>query len=132
MKARFQRLQRLQNDSPNDIHGQIVSHNLHLENFAVLGTSDHPLHPIKGAWRPFEHGPRSCIGQELAMLEMKVILVLTVRTFEIELVYEELDQQMGTKGVKTVYGERGYQIQRAQPSGDFPVRVRETRSAKRF
>ena len=83
-----------------------------------------PLHPVKGAWRPFEHGPRNCIGQELAMLEMKVIMVMTVRRFEVELAYEEVDRKRGVKGVKEVYGKRGYQIQRAQPSEDLPCRVR--------
>lgn len=80
-----------------------------------------PLYPVKGAWRPFEHGPRNCIGQELAMLEMKVMMVMVVSRFEIEVVYGEVE---GGKGVRTVYGERGYQIQRAQPSEDLPCRVR--------
>lgn len=84
---------------------------------------DDPLHPIKGAWRPFEHGPRNCIGQELAMLEMKVIMVLTVRKFDVQLAYEDLDRKRGEKGITNVYGERGYQIQRAQPSEDLPCRV---------
>ncbi len=86
---------------------------------------DDPLHPIKGAWRPFEHGPRNCIGQELAMLEMKVIMVMTVRRFEVRLAYQELDRAKRTKGITEVYGERGYQIQRAQPSEDLPCRVAE-------
>lgn len=29
------------------------------------------IYPIKGAWRPFEYGPRNCIGQELGVMEMK-------------------------------------------------------------
>lgn len=82
-----------------------------------------PLHPIKGAWRPFSHGPRNCIGQELAMIEMKVIMVMTARRFDIQLAYEGFDRAEGTKNIKTVYGERGYQIQRAQPSGDLPCHV---------
>lgn len=85
-----------------------------------LVTPGDPLYPVKGAWRPFEHGPRNCIGQELAMLEIKVIMVMTVRRFEVDLMYEELD---GAKGTRTVYGQRGYQIQRAQPSDDLPCRV---------
>ena len=85
-----------------------------------LVTPEDPLYPVKGAWRPFEHGPRNCIGQELAMLEMKVIMVMTVRRFEFNLMYEESDR---ANGIKTVYGQRGYQIQRAQPSGDLPCRV---------
>ena len=36
------------------------------------------------AWRPFERGPRSCIGQELANLETRVILALTVRRYRFE------------------------------------------------
>lgn len=83
------------------------------------------LRPMaKGAWRPFSEGPRNCIGQELAVMEMKVILVMTARAFDVQVAYEEVDRaQGGTRGVKTVYGERGYQVQRAQPSGDLPCRV---------
>ena len=79
-----------------------------------------PLYPVKGAWRPFEYGPRNCIGQELAILEMKVIIVMTVRRFKVELMYDESDR---AKGLLTVYGQRGYQVQRAQPSDDLPCRV---------
>ncbi len=85
----------------------------------LVGPGD-PLYPVRGAWRPFEHGPRNCIGQELAMLEMKVIVVMTARRFEIELMYGRVGRG---DGGKTVYGERGYQIQRAEPSGGLPCRV---------
>ena len=81
------------------------------------------LHPIKGAWRAFSHGPRNCIGQELAMIEMKVIMVMTARKFTVELAYKDLDREKGVTGIKTIYGERGYQIERAQPSSNLPCRV---------
>ncbi|KAL8656348.1 MAG: hypothetical protein Q9226_002697 [Calogaya cf. arnoldii] len=68
------------------------------------------FYPIKGAYRPFSHGPRNCIGQELAMMEMKVIMVLVARRFEITLGYEILDRAKQSKGITTVYGERGYQV----------------------
>lgn len=34
------------------------------------------------AWRPFERGPRSCIGQGLATIEAQVILACAVRQYE--------------------------------------------------
>lgn len=33
------------------------------------------------AWRPFERGPRNCIGQELASIEMRIILAMLVRRY---------------------------------------------------
>lgn len=89
----------------------------------------HDLYPVKGAWRPFEHGPRNCIGQELAMMEMKIIMVLALRRFSIQPVYAEIDCCNTKSGVKTVYGERGYQIQRAQPSDNLPCRVTQNSAA---
>ena len=53
---------------------------------------DHELYPIRGAWRPFEFGPWNCIGQELALLEMKLVLVLAIRQFDFSMPYDEWDQ----------------------------------------
>ncbi|RMZ72767.1 Cytochrome P450 52A11 [Pyrenophora seminiperda CCB06] len=35
-----------------------------------------------GAWRPFERGPRNCIGQELANIEARVILACVMRRYD--------------------------------------------------
>ncbi|KAK4233546.1 cytochrome P450 [Achaetomium macrosporum] len=92
----------------------------------------HPLYPPKGGWRPFEHGPRNCLGQTLAMLDVKVTLVLVVREFEVRAVYDEWDALNAAKvkgRVKTVNGERAYQTQMggAHPADGFPARVRVRR-----
>ncbi|KAI0399829.1 cytochrome P450 [Xylaria palmicola] len=34
------------------------------------------------AWRPFERGPRNCIGQELANIEARVIIAMVIRRYE--------------------------------------------------
>lgn len=63
----------------------------------------------KDAWRPFEKGPRNCIGQELAMVETKVILAMTLGAFDFR----------GTAS------GRSYQILKgsAKPAGGMPGRV---------
>lgn len=87
--------------------------------------SDHPLFPTKWAWRPFEFGPRNCIGQALVMNELKVILALTTREFDIKDAYEEFDTLYPRKGMVTVNGERAYQIEKggAHPADHLPCRV---------
>ncbi|KAF1841638.1 cytochrome P450 [Cucurbitaria berberidis CBS 394.84] len=73
------------------------------------------------AWRPFEKGPRNCIGQELALVEMKVVLALTVREFDIRAAYDELDALSNDgslwardssfrKGPQKAFGDEMYQI----------------------
>ena len=88
--------------------------------------ADHELYPrVKGAWRPFEHGPRQCIGQALAMTEMKILLAMVIREFDIEPAYEEYDRLYPSKGAKTIYGERAYlrDVGAAHPADHFPCRV---------
>ncbi|THC88668.1 hypothetical protein EYZ11_011886 [Aspergillus tanneri] len=86
---------------------------------------DHPLYPPKGAWRPFEHGPRDCIGQALALLDIKITLVLALREFDFQDQYAEWDRQHPRPGPKTVFGERAYQIPRggSHPADGLPCRV---------
>lgn len=83
------------------------------------------LYPPKGAYRPFEFGPRNCIGQDLAMLEIKIVLVMTARVFEIKSAYEKWDRQHFKTGQRTLGGDRAYQILNgaAHPSAGLPCEV---------
>ena len=100
----------------------------------------------KDAWRPFEKGPRSCIGEQLAMMEQRIILALCVSKFDfvsvdangesvqawrpvetsVELVEREERLKRGeTVGVETVEGHVPYQILKgaAKPRGGMRGRV---------
>jgi len=99
----------------------------------------------KDAWRPFEKGPRSCIGQELAMIESRVTLALLVKDFDfvaeydgvkcdtwtpIEMVDEFKDGKPGSERL-TIEGHRTYQILKgaAKPRDGMPGRMTKRKVA---
>jgi len=87
----------------------------------------------KDSWRPFEKGPRACIGQELALIEAKVILALTMRKFDIKAAYNEMDKlandgldwPVPQPGIQKAFGEEAFQTLRgtAKPRQGMPARV---------
>lgn len=92
------------------------------ERFTTRDESD-PLHPVKNAFRPWEMGPRNCIGQELASLELRLVLALTVREFEMEPAYAESSPSF--------QGEKAFQVQlkemiTAHPSEGMPMIIKRT------
>ncbi len=86
----------------------------------------------KDAWRPFEKGPRNCVGMELAMLEIKTALVLTLREFEFDSMYEKGEEETGGLRGKQLreapewHGGSAYQMLAfgPKPAGGMPMRVR--------
>lgn len=80
------------------IAGLQIYPSIHLihRNHNVWGEEAHLFNPDRwldeayvaklppGAYRPFERGPRNCIGQELAMLEAMVVLSSVARAFAFE------------------------------------------------
>ncbi|KAL9587837.1 MAG: hypothetical protein Q9203_003350 [Teloschistes exilis] len=90
-----------------------------------LAKEGDPLFPVKGAWRPFEFGPRNCIGQELAYIELKIFMVLTLRDFDIRAAYEEQDKFDGQdRSAQALEGDRAYQIlvATAKPALGYPAK----------
>ncbi|KAJ4333488.1 hypothetical protein N0V87_007598 [Didymella glomerata] len=51
-------------------------------NVDISGTATPTGNIPASAWRPFERGPRNCIGQELANLEARVILACVMRRYD--------------------------------------------------
>ena len=88
-----------------------------------------PLHPVKNAHRPFELGAHRCIGEELAMMSMKLILVFTLMELDIEVnlpLWDEAKGRGADAAKKLVNGERAYQCGGGlgSPTDLLPVRVR--------
>ncbi|EME82297.1 uncharacterized protein MYCFIDRAFT_138822, partial [Pseudocercospora fijiensis CIRAD86] len=81
----------------------------------------------EGAFRSFEIGARSCLGQNLAILETKIILALICRSFEFDDGSFYARDQTFRMGRQDVEGEELYQILvgAAKPREGMPVQVRE-------
>jgi hypothetical protein len=97
----------------------------------------------RGAFRPFERGARDCLGQNLAVLQLKIALLMTVRRFAIVPAYEEWDEIQkknisfdsfvrgrllgrNVDAKKEVDGERAYHVEKdggAHPKAGYPCRV---------
>ncbi|KAI8242331.1 putative sterigmatocystin biosynthesis P450 monooxygenase stcS [Colletotrichum sp. SAR 10_96] len=89
-----------------------------------LGEDAKDMHRF--AWRPFERGPRACIAQDLAMDELRIMLLLTVRWFDFEtlvngtserVMYMDLDKKVGDLAFQMVGME-------ARPRHDMKMKVK--------
>ncbi|KAK0706155.1 cytochrome P450 [Lasiosphaeria miniovina] len=95
------------------------------ERFLVADND--PLHPQKDAWRFFEMGPRNCIGQYLALTEIKLALAVIVRQLDIECAWDEWDRKTGNKKARSVWQDRAYHVGTDSPphvKDGMPVHIR--------
>ncbi|KAF1813453.1 cytochrome P450 [Eremomyces bilateralis CBS 781.70] len=87
-----------------------------------------PDHATQFGWRPFERGPRKCAGQELALEEMRIALLLTVRDFDFEAVDVQPNstQRVPFTDFDLKIGDMAFQElgMDAKPRGGMKMRVR--------
>jgi hypothetical protein len=104
----------------------------------------HELYPDAAAFRPFEQGPRNCIGQTLVWNELRVAVILTCWDLEIRDAYDDFDakqerelgfmqrtrRRLFGQPVRTVHGERAYQTDSAglHPANGYPCYVNWSKS----
>jgi cytochrome P450 len=82
----------------------------------------------RNAWRPFESGPRVCLGQTLAMDTMKATLLLTIRDFDFTCAdLMPTKQRVPWTNLDTIFGDRAFQEQvfEAKPRDGMPMTVKE-------
>jgi len=80
----------------------------------------------RNAHRPFERGLRACIGQALAMEEMKVCFLMLARWFDFELVDHNPvnTPRMGFTDLDTIIGDHAYQQHRFSAGVRSTLRMR--------
>jgi cytochrome P450 len=80
------------------------------------------------AWRPFERGPRACIAQDLAMDELRVMLLLVIRWYDFELVNEAQNKKprVGFMDLDERIGDLAFQVvgMEAKPNKAMRFKVR--------
>jgi cytochrome P450 len=92
----------------------------------------------ESSYRPFERGIRNCIGQDLAMLEARLVLAMVVRKFEFKPAFDALEElardgskyasdPRWRKGKQDLDGEEAYPvlIGSAKPREGMPMWVGE-------
>ncbi|KAF2495414.1 cytochrome P450 3A30 [Lophium mytilinum] len=81
----------------------------------------------RNAYRPFELGPRGCLGRELAIDEMKIVLLLTAREFDFECanVVPNKEPRCGWTDLDTKVGDIAFQELgfEAKPRGGMMMKV---------
>lgn len=85
---------------------------------------------VRHAWRSFERGPRACLGQPLAMDDMKIMLLLTIRDFDFACkgLRPNKTPRVPWTDMDLIFGDRAFQeyIFEAKPRDGMPMSVRKS------
>ncbi|KAB5513287.1 cytochrome P450 [Coniochaeta sp. 2T2.1] len=82
----------------------------------------------RNAYRPFERGLRSCLGQNLAMEEMRMALVMLARSFDFELQEPVLKQRFSHTELDTKIGVHAFQGPGFTAGPHGPVMMKVTKN----
>ncbi|KAK2043662.1 cytochrome P450 [Colletotrichum somersetense] len=93
-----------------------------------LGDEEETTTRHRFAWRPFERGPRACIAQDLAMEELRILMLLTVRWFDFETVVSGTTRRVGYMDLDQKVGDLAFQMSgmEARPRHDMKMKVHLT------
>ncbi|EAT87917.2 hypothetical protein SNOG_04157 [Parastagonospora nodorum SN15] len=84
----------------------------------------------RNAWRPFERGPRGCLGSPLAMDELKIALLLTIRDFDFTCADLKPNKtpRVGWTDWDLTFGDRAFQtfVFEARPRDGMPMTVKRS------
>ncbi|CAN9110826.1 unnamed protein product [Alternaria alternata] len=87
---------------------------------------DFPRH----AWRPFERGPRACLGQPLAMDELLITFLLTIRDFDFTCADLKPNKtpRVDWFDLDLTFGDRAFQefVFEAKPRDGMPMTVKRS------
>lgn len=82
----------------------------------------------RGTMRSFSRGPRGCAGQELAVDELRIILLMTIRDFDFECAHIEPNTKARVRytDLDEIYGDAVFQELglEAKPRGGMIMKVR--------
>lgn len=93
----------------------------------IPSSTPFPLHPVlPGAYRPFERGPRNCIGTEYGTTLLKIALAVTLPDFDFHDAYHEDEPGATADAVVEADGMKCYQMLfgSAKPKGWMVGRIR--------
>ncbi|KAG7129585.1 Cytochrome monooxygenase FUM15 like protein [Verticillium longisporum] len=88
---------------------------------ATIGKASESDIPVS-AWRPFERGPRNCIGQELANIEARIILATVVVKYDFVKV-GMAEAKLGQDG-KPLLDDKGQHVSDTQLFSDRQITAR--------